>query len=120
MFGMTDIYEKYERGLEPLGHGRHADAPACTRTPSEQPEHPSDHRRNDKRMHEHAPAPVSREVARSGPDRYRALTAAAVLLIAAIAVVISYQHVVALAIRYCQPVVAAYLLPMSVDGLLAA
>ena len=43
----------------------------------------------------------------------------AVLLVAAIAAVISYQHVVALAIRYGQPVLAAYLLPVSVDGLVA-
>ena len=52
-------------------------------------------------------------------DRYRILTASAVLLVAAIAAVISYQHVVALAIRYGQPVLAAYLLPVSIDGLVA-
>ncbi len=52
-------------------------------------------------------------------DRYRTLTASAVLLVAAIAAVISYQHVVALAIRYGQPVLAAYLLPVSIDGLVA-
>ena len=44
-------------------------------------------------------------------DRYRTLTALAVLLVAAIAAVIGYQHVVALALRYGQPVLAAYLLP---------
>jgi hypothetical protein len=33
------------------------------------------------------------------------------------AAVISYQHVVVLAIRYGQPVLAAYLLPVSIDGL---
>src|SRR6266851_4609250 len=49
-------------------------------------------------------------------DRYRTLTASAVLLVAAIAAVISYQHVVALAIRYGQPVLSAYLLPVSIDG----
>lgn len=52
-------------------------------------------------------------------DRYRTLTAMAVLLVAAIAAVISYQHVVALAIRYGQPALAAYLLPVSIDGLVA-
>jgi hypothetical protein len=52
-------------------------------------------------------------------DRYRRLTASAVLLVAAIAAVISYQHVVALAIRYGQPALAAYLLPVSIDGLVA-
>ena len=52
-------------------------------------------------------------------DRYRILTASAVLLVAAIAAVISYQHVVALAIRYGQPALAAYLLPVSIDGLVA-
>ncbi len=55
----------------------------------------------------------------SGTDRYRSLTALAVLLVAAIAAVISYQHVVALAIRYGQPALAAYLLPVSIDGLVA-
>jgi hypothetical protein len=52
-------------------------------------------------------------------DRYRILTALAVQLVAAIAAVISYQHVVALALRYGQPVLAAYLLPVSIDGLVA-
>src|SRR6266851_8074889 len=52
-------------------------------------------------------------------DRYRTLTALAVLVVAAIAAVISYQHVVALAIRYGQPTLAAYLLPVSIDGLVA-
>jgi hypothetical protein len=42
-----------------------------------------------------------------------------VLLVAVIAAVISYQHVVALAIRYGQPALAAYLLPVSIDGLVA-
>ena len=55
----------------------------------------------------------------SGTDRYRSLTALAVLLVAAIAAVISYQHVVALALRYGQPELAAYLLPVSIDGLVA-
>jgi hypothetical protein len=52
-------------------------------------------------------------------DRYKILTALAVLLVAAIAAVISYQHVVTLAIRYGQPPLAAYLLPVSIDGLVA-
>lgn len=50
-------------------------------------------------------------------DRYRTLTAWAVLLVAAIAAVVSYLHVASLAIRYGQPPVAAYLLPVSIDGL---
>jgi len=41
-------------------------------------------------------------------DRYRTLTALAVLLVAAIAATISYQHVMALALRYGQPVLAAH------------
>jgi len=40
-------------------------------------------------------------------NRDRTLTALAVLLVAAIAAVIIYQHVVALEIRYGQPVLAA-------------
>jgi hypothetical protein len=54
-----------------------------------------------------------------GKDRYRTLTAAAVLLVAAIAAVVSYLHVASLAIRYGQPPMAAYLLPVSIDGLVA-
>ena len=52
-------------------------------------------------------------------DRYRTLTALAVLLVAAIAAVVSYIHVAALALRYGQPPLAAYLLPISIDGLVA-
>jgi hypothetical protein len=62
---------------------------------------------------------VAEVVAMSGTDRYRTLTALAVLVVAAIAAVISYQHVVALAIRYGQPALAAYLLQVSIDGLVA-
>ena len=53
-------------------------------------------------------------------DRYRPLTAAAVLLVAAIAAVVSYMHVATLALRYGQPPLAAYLLPLSIDGLVAS
>jgi len=52
-------------------------------------------------------------------DRYRPLTAAAVLLVAAIAAVVSYMHVATLALHYGQPSLAAYLLPLSIDGLVA-
>jgi hypothetical protein len=52
-------------------------------------------------------------------DRYRPLTAAAVLLVAAIAAVVSYMHVATLALVYGQPPLAAYLLPLSIDGLVA-
>ena len=52
-------------------------------------------------------------------DKYRTLTAAAVLIVAAVAAAVSYVHVVALAMRYGQPELAAYLLPVSVDGLVA-
>jgi hypothetical protein len=52
-------------------------------------------------------------------DRYRTLTAAAVLLVAAIAAIVSYVHVASLALRYGQPPLAAYLLPISIDGLVA-
>jgi Protein of unknown function (DUF2637) len=58
-------------------------------------------------------------VTMTGTDLYQILTALAVLLVAPIAAVISYQHVVALAIRYGQPAVAVYLLPVSIDGLVA-
>ena len=52
-------------------------------------------------------------------DTYRTLTAAAVMLVAAIAAVVSYLHVASLALRYGQPPIAAYLLPISIDGLVA-
>jgi hypothetical protein len=52
-------------------------------------------------------------------DRYRTLTAAAVLLVAAIAAIVSYLHVASLALRSGQPPLAAYLLPISIDGLVA-
>jgi hypothetical protein len=57
--------------------------------------------------------------AREERDRYKSLTAAAVVLVAAIAAVISYEHAVVLALRYGQPIGAAYLLPVSIDGLVA-
>jgi hypothetical protein len=52
-------------------------------------------------------------------DRYRTLTAAAVLLVAAIAAVVSFVHIESLAARYGQPPVAAWLLPVSIDGTVA-
>jgi hypothetical protein len=52
-------------------------------------------------------------------DKYRPLTAAAVLLVAAIAAVVSYMHVATLALHYGQPPLAAYLLPLSIDGMVA-
>jgi hypothetical protein len=39
--------------------------------------------------------------------------------VAAIAAIVSYVHVASLAIRYGQPLLAAYLLPVSIDGLVA-
>jgi DNA-binding CsgD family transcriptional regulator len=52
-------------------------------------------------------------------DKYRPLTAAAVLLVAAIAAVVSYMHVATLALHYGQAPLAAYLLPLSIDGMVA-
>lgn len=52
-------------------------------------------------------------------DRYRTMTAAAVLLVAAIAAVVSFIHIESLAVRYGQPPVAALLLPVSIDGTVA-
>lgn len=52
-------------------------------------------------------------------DRYRPLTAAAVLLVAGIAATVSFVHIEALAIRYGQPPLAGYLLPVSIDGTVA-
>ncbi len=52
-------------------------------------------------------------------DRYRVLTTAAVLLVAAIAATVSFVHIESLAVRYGQPVLAAWLLPVSIDGTVA-
>jgi hypothetical protein len=46
-------------------------------------------------------------------DRYRPLTAAAVLLVAAIAAVVSYLQVATLGLRYGQPPLAAHVMSSS-------
>jgi hypothetical protein len=53
------------------------------------------------------------------PDAYRVLTTIAVLVVAAIAAVISFEHIEGLAVRYGQPILAAVLLPLSIDGTVA-
>lgn len=53
-------------------------------------------------------------------QRIRQLAAAAVLLVAAIAAVVSYLHIETLALTHRQPLPAARLEPLSVDGLVAA
>jgi hypothetical protein len=53
-------------------------------------------------------------------DKYRTLTAAAVLLVAAIAAVISFVHIEHLAVTRGQTFLAALLLPISIDGTVAA
>jgi Protein of unknown function (DUF2637) len=50
----------------------------------------------------------------------RTMTTAAVLLVAAIAAVISYIHIAHLAVTHGQDHIAAVLLPLSIDGLVAA
>ena len=49
-------------------------------------------------------------------DPYRAATAAGMILVSGIAACVSFLHIESLAIRYGQPHVAAYLLPLSIDG----
>ena len=55
------------------------------------------------------------------PNRnpYRTLTVWSVLLVAAIAAAVSYLHIESLAVRYGQPPLAAWLLPLSIDGTVA-
>jgi hypothetical protein len=53
-------------------------------------------------------------------DRLARWTAAAVLLVAAIAAVVSFVHIERLAVAHGQTALAAYLLPVSVDGTVAA
>jgi DNA-binding CsgD family transcriptional regulator len=55
----------------------------------------------------------------AGRDPYRTLTATAVLVVAAIAAVVSFVHIESLAARYGQPLLAAWLLPVSIDGTVA-
>lgn len=50
-------------------------------------------------------------------DIYRTLTSAGVLFVASIAAVISFEHISSLSLKYGQPALAAYLMPLSVDGL---
>jgi hypothetical protein len=56
----------------------------------------------------------------TGEAAVRRMAAAAVLLVAAIAAVISYIHIEHLALGHGQSTVAAYLLPLSIDGTVAA
>jgi len=56
----------------------------------------------------------------TGDAAVRRMAAAAVLLVAAIAAVISYVHIERLAVTHGQTALAAYLLPLSIDGTVAA
>jgi hypothetical protein len=56
----------------------------------------------------------------TGDGAIRRLTAAAVLLVAAIAAVVSFVHIEHLAVTHGQTVLAAMLLPLSIDGTVAA
>ena len=56
----------------------------------------------------------------TGDVPVRRMAAAAVLLVAAIAAVISYVHIERLAVTHGQTALAAYLLPLSIDGTVAA
>jgi len=56
----------------------------------------------------------------TGDGAIRRLTAAAVLLVAAIAAVVSFVHIEHLAVTHGQTTLAAMLLPLSIDGTVAA
>jgi hypothetical protein len=56
----------------------------------------------------------------SGDSAIRRLTAAAVLLVAAIAAVVSFVHIEHLAVTHGQAMLASVLLPLSIDGTVAA
>jgi len=56
----------------------------------------------------------------TGDPAIRRLTAAAVLVVAAIAAVVSFVHIEHLAVTHGQTVLAAMLLPVSIDGTVAA
>ena len=55
-----------------------------------------------------------------GSDGIQRLTSASVLIVAAIAAVVSHTHIYLLAITHGQPAEAALLIPVSVDGTVAA
>jgi len=63
--------------------------------------------------------PPGRLVTVTGDRGIRRLTAAAVLLVAAIAAVVSFIHIENLAVTHGQTELAAWLLPVSVDGTVA-
>ena len=56
----------------------------------------------------------------TGDTSIRKMAAAAVLLVAAIAAVVLYIHIEHLALTHGQTALAAYLLPLSIDGTVAA
>ncbi|MBO0832558.1 MAG: DUF2637 domain-containing protein [Actinobacteria bacterium] len=56
---------------------------------------------------------------RAERDPYRTATALAVTVVALIAAGVSYLHIARLALAYGQEPVAAYLLPLSIDGVVA-
>src|SRR5258708_12684659 len=56
----------------------------------------------------------------TGDSTIRKLTAATVLLVAVIAAVVSFVHIEHLAVTHGQTQLAAWLLPVSVDGTVAA
>jgi Protein of unknown function (DUF2637) len=52
-------------------------------------------------------------------DPYRTATTAAVIVVAGIAAAVSFVHIESLAITYGQPLAAALMLPLSIDGTVA-
>ncbi len=52
-------------------------------------------------------------------DPYRTATTVAVIVVAGIAAAISFVHIETLVVRYGQPLAAAVMLPVSVDGTVA-
>lgn len=59
------------------------------------------------------------KLASGDKDQYRTMSAAAVLVVSAIAATVSFVHIESLAVRYGQPELAALLLPVSIDGTVA-
>jgi len=73
-----------------------------------------------RRLTTRRPAARAAYTAAAGDRAIRVLTATAVLLVAAIAAVVSFVHIEHLAVTHGQTQLAAWLLPVSVDGTVAA
>src|ERR1022692_919326 len=107
-------------------HPRYRRAAACANDAATAPDHPSPRRTDD---HDHQPygpglrrmpSPVPGRPAVTGERSIRRAMAGTVLLVATIAAIVSFVHIEHLAVAHGQTRLAALLLPLSIDGTVAA